>query len=495
MISVWMILMACGEKESTNELFFDADSDGYRSDVDCDDGNAAIHPAAIEICDGIDNDCDQLLDEEDDSVQLNSFFVDADNDGFGGATEILACDAPENAVEDSSDCNDENPEVHPEALEVCDQIDNDCDQLIDDEDDSLDRTTGQEWYWDLDLDDFGTGEAFYACEAPVGAVEVAQDCDDSDPNTHPDAEEVCDEKDNNCNGTVDEQMDGLTQCDECTDTALPTATGELFSGVSPIGDEHQLECGPGGADTVSRWIAPATGVYTISSSSDAMAFFQDCEALPSECFTTGTVTREFQRNEVLQIVQEGSSFDLNIWAESELNCADGYDDDNDGLVDCDDEEDCWFDSQCGASLCPNFDLVDPMSFEVSNGLDLFQSSTFAMGDDYQASCFSAGSDDISYWYAPASNGCAEIFAYSDEVDISLAVYSSCGGDELDCNADSSLTTTQLGTNYGSFIRLQLQESESYIIVVDGVATDIEAEFQLGIDRFDAYDCDGNPLGN
>ena len=182
---------------------------------------------------------------------------------------------------------------------------------------------------------------------------------------------------------------------------------------------------------------------------------------------------------------------LEIWGEEENHCKDGYDDDNDGLLDCDDEEDCWFDSLCGASLCPNFDLVDPINFETSNGFEIVHTTLFGRGNDEEASCFSAGNEDLSYWYQSESNGCAEIYAYSNDFDVHLAVYESCGGDELDCNTGSTYATEQFETTYGFYIRLQLVDGESYIIVVDGLPASMNEQFILGVDLIDEYDCDGN----
>ena len=45
-----------------------------------------------------------------------------------------------------------------------------------------------------------------------------------------------------------------------------------------------------------------------------------------------------------------------------IACDDGNDDDQDGLIDCDDESDCWFEPTCGGSLCPNFSLVDATDY-------------------------------------------------------------------------------------------------------------------------------------
>src|SRR5262249_44952465 len=41
----------------------DADGDGYTADVDCDDHNPAVHPGALEACDGLDDDCNGVVDD------------------------------------------------------------------------------------------------------------------------------------------------------------------------------------------------------------------------------------------------------------------------------------------------------------------------------------------------------------------------------------------------------------------------------------------------
>jgi hypothetical protein len=52
-------------------------------DGDCDDNNAAINPAALEVCNGIDDDCNGLTD---DGLTFVTYYADADGDGYGAAT-------------------------------------------------------------------------------------------------------------------------------------------------------------------------------------------------------------------------------------------------------------------------------------------------------------------------------------------------------------------------------------------------------------------------
>ena len=105
----------------------DADEDGYPAAEDCDDDDPEVYPGADELCDDKDNDCDEDIDEE--AVDMPTWYVDADGDGFGvedGAT--VSCEQPDATAAEAGDCDDGDAEVHPDAEEVCgDGRDNDCD--------------------------------------------------------------------------------------------------------------------------------------------------------------------------------------------------------------------------------------------------------------------------------------------------------------------------------------------------------------------------------
>ncbi len=169
---------------------------------DCDDTTAAIKPGIEDKCNGgIDDDCDPLTDEN--ANADDEYYFDGDADGFGAGPATPWCEQPAGWLEDDDDCDDSRADVNPFAEEVCDGVDNDCNPYSE-EDDSDDAPT---WYQDKDEDGYGNPDkAEKSCEAGANSVANADDCDDDDAAIHPDAEEVCNGDDDDCDLVAD---DGL----------------------------------------------------------------------------------------------------------------------------------------------------------------------------------------------------------------------------------------------------------------------------------------------
>ena len=210
----------------------DLDGDGILAEDDCDDNDAAVNPTAPEICDGVDNNCDGTVDEGVTEV----FFADVDADGFGDPfATTVACAPPEGFVVDDTDCDDRNPDTYPGAAERCDRLDNDCDTEVDEE-------VTEVWYPDGDNDGYGASQSPYdGCDAPSGYVADGTDCDDNAASTYPGAVEECDEEDNNCDGTVDEDVQEVYYQDQDSDgwgvvTTTTEACAQPAGYASAVGD-------------------------------------------------------------------------------------------------------------------------------------------------------------------------------------------------------------------------------------------------------------------
>ncbi len=179
----------------------DADGDGHAPPRDCDDNHPARFPGAEEACNGVDDDCDGHVDE-DEALDAATWFADADGDGHGDPTRAYAACLPAPAwVAAGDDCDDADPLVHPGAAERCDGLDQDCDGLPD-EPDPVDALPHG-----IDADGDGawdpTAGGQLACFGAAGlvALPALEDCDDADPASHPGGLEVCgDGVDQDCDG-------------------------------------------------------------------------------------------------------------------------------------------------------------------------------------------------------------------------------------------------------------------------------------------------------
>jgi hypothetical protein len=234
----------------------DRDGDGYPEDRDCNDADATVNPAADERCDGVDDDCDGVADAPD-----STWYVDGDGDGYGDpATGADACQPGAGQVADGTDCDDTDPAAHPGAEEACDGDDDDCDGRAD-------VGVVSAWYTDDDGDGYGDPLQLHAtCDPEPGWVLDGTDCSPGDPEVHPDAAERCDEVDDDCDGVVDEGIDGADSvCWFSGDYALSTADAALQGATTMDDAGRQLKIGDADGDGVgdlvvaTEWVSRDEG--------------------------------------------------------------------------------------------------------------------------------------------------------------------------------------------------------------------------------------------
>ena len=138
------------------------------------------------------------------SIAGTVFYEDTDGDGYGDInSSVVAESKPTGYLSDNKDCDDSNLAINPGVTEACDGIDNNCDGSIDE------GFTVTMYYRDLDKDGYGNNfnDPISVCYNPgVGYSLTNDDCDDYNNKSNPAATEICDGKDNDCDGLIDEDL-------------------------------------------------------------------------------------------------------------------------------------------------------------------------------------------------------------------------------------------------------------------------------------------------
>ncbi len=192
----WIVKLYADSCEKT--IFFpDMDGDGFGHPLDstlacfaplgyvinngdCNDTAAEINPSSADICNGIDDNCNGDVDE---GLSVNIFYIDIDSDGHGNSLiDTISCQIEITGyVTDSTDCNDDNSLIHEPIVYYADE-----------DGDSYGNPVNYVLYCDL--------------TPPTGFVSDSTDCNDANPDIYPDALEIPNGIDDNCNDSIDEQL-------------------------------------------------------------------------------------------------------------------------------------------------------------------------------------------------------------------------------------------------------------------------------------------------
>jgi len=414
----------------------DADGDGYTADDDCDDSNPYINPGAEEICDEVDNDCNDLID--DDALGAPTWFADSDDDGYGDYdVSLVACSQPEGYSSSSEDCDDTDPAYNPGAAEddctdpndyncdgfvdfvdedgdgfaecedcdddpetggdvgpgteeVCDGLDNNCDGSIDN--DAIDGTA---WYPDDDYDGYGSdADAVIACDEPEGYISVGGDCDDTDRGVSPGATEYCNEIDDDCDATIDEDAADLITWYLDDDNDTYGVTSDAVEACSaPAGyvgepgdcDDTDVTINPVASETCDEVDQdcdglvdedPTDGVFLYADADDDG--FGDADALYNACETADGYTEDDQ---------DCDDSNAAVNPDAEETCGDGLDNDCDGVVDNASDVATLYPDEDGDGFGVDGDTVE--SCELIDGY----SGTNTDCDDEDADIF-PGADEV-----------------------------------------------------------------------------------------------------
>ena len=166
--------------------------------TDCAPGDPVRSPVGVEVCNGLDDDCNGVAD----FAAVPGDLEDDDGDGIADAS----CGG--------DDCDDLDPFVGAGLPEYCNGIDDDCDGMVDE------ALTESDFYADRDGDGYGDGAPMAMCGAVPGFVPRDGDCNDLDPGVTPGAVERCDNVDNDCDGQLDEDASSTCSGPHATYTCV-----------------------------------------------------------------------------------------------------------------------------------------------------------------------------------------------------------------------------------------------------------------------------------
>ena len=340
-----------GFGQDAETFLFCSDTEGFSSVAgDCNDFNELVYPGAPELCDEIDNDCNEVVDDG----GLYIFYADVDEDGYGDAGDFVeSCSIPEGYVFNSDDCDDAASNISPSAEEICNGIDDNCDTVIDDGVQIL-------YYADTDADGFGdANNTTYNCSEPTGYTTNDLDCDDGNVAVNPDAAEVCNGLDENCNGVVDEDVETAYYFDGDSDGWGDSSTMTLSCSAP---SQHVLQNGD--CNDADPEIYPSNQEICdgIDNNCNALVdegvestfyFDDDGDGYGDSNTTVMGCTAPTDYTSVMGDCDDSS---VDIYPGASLGC-DGVDYDCDGVIDNDADGDGYSDVACGGLDCDDSDAT------------------------------------------------------------------------------------------------------------------------------------------
>ena len=341
---IWLLLSGCVRPDDTGvafDLAVDADRDGYAAAEDCRDDDPSISPAAPELCNGWDDDCDQQIDEH--ALDASTWYADGDGDGWGDEP-TTACDAPSGHVERDGDCDDADAHRHPDAEETCDGIDEDCDGQIDDGVEGAST-----WYLDADGDGYGSADhADSDCDGIVPAGWVSStdfDCDDTRADVSPAGVETCDEVDEDCDGLVDEEaIDTPTWYPDEDDDGFGAADAATsacsIDGWIQVGDDcddGQAEVHPDATEVCNDVDDDGDGAVDVDDDDvvDSERLYDDADG---DGFGAGEPSQQCPGEGLVDVGGDCEAQNAAVHPDATEDCYDGIDNDCDGDVDADDDD-------------------------------------------------------------------------------------------------------------------------------------------------------------
>ncbi len=468
---------------------FDASEYLVDNDEDCDDNDAEVNPGAEEVCDGLDNDCSGEVD--DNATDAVEWFADADGDGYGTEDDILeSCDQPEGYAAEAGDCDDANTWVNPSAEEVCNEVDDDCDG-------ETDEDVQTEWYADGDGDGYGNeSDSVLACdEAPSGYVAEAGDCDDEDASAYPDAEEVCDEVDNDCDGEADEDdaTDATTWYADADGDGHGDDSDQLTECVQPEGyietsgdcDDSDADVNPDATEVCNDIDDDCDGVVDPSTAADVIDWYVDADG-DSEGDASGTaVTQCDQPSGYVADSSDCDDSDADVNTSATEVC-DEVDNDCDGDIDPDDSADVvtWYLDEDEDGYGDSIDSV--VSCEAPSGYvdndddcddndnDNYLGATEVCDDGEDNDCDGdVDSDDLCY-YEGTYEGSFDILLTETLYDFGEDTCSGTASIVIDATADPVIDGTGECSFIGDFV---LVLPDTYVSTLSGsfVDSDLSSE--------------------